>query len=565
MEPKFNFFDSPRFLKESEEVEKAFVKYECTSATIAEYPYFPENTEENLESFITSFIIIIISCLNSMNLPPLQNDRDICKCVLYYLHYNLIYVSDNKQWRIYNKFWKIATIDQVRHMVGNAVKEISDFFNKPLIKICACLDLISSKLQLPENSQLKEKYSEQLKFCMSKVNDIRGKLRILTQYGNSDKLKRLCENLQSSDILVMSDQLDRTLSDEDYLVANNGVINLKAGELIAFSDNKDFAKKNLITIHIDCDYDPEANSQIWNKFISDICCANQDMISYLQLLLGYAISKAHEIRKLWVFKGEANNGKTTLLETVKEVLGKGIVASVTPSILTEDVKKSECEIIKLKHKRIVYTSEINYNQYINEASVKTIIGGDTLTGKKLYCDIEDFTPTHKLFCLTNYMPKFVGSHDSISTKFQVIPFNARFEGTNCDENIKNKLVKDKQAVLTWLVKGSVMYYHNKDFYLDPPTSVKETTDKNILSNNPVAHFISDVVCDSSKDDFVETLEIYNRYSSWCKDHQIADILSKSAFGKLVKTNFDQKGYTYGKKNDKRGYRGCRLKILDEFD
>jgi putative DNA primase/helicase len=115
-------------------------------------------------------------------------------------------------------------------------------------------------------------------------------------------------------LAIRGDEWDR---DPWLLAVRNGIIELKTGELRS-GKPEDFIKTTApVEYHGLTELAPA-----WERFIFDICGDNHDLPDYLQRLLGYGITGLTNWHVYPIFHGpQGRNGKGTLLETVKFVLG----------------------------------------------------------------------------------------------------------------------------------------------------------------------------------------------------------------------------------------------------
>jgi putative DNA primase/helicase len=59
-------------------------------------------------------------------------------------------------------------------------------------------------------------------------------------------------------------------------------------------------------------------------------------------------------------------------------------------------------------KRLVKCVELRQRAVLNEEHIKSLTGGDKLTGRFLYGEYFDFEPTHKIWLAVNKQPKIEG-------------------------------------------------------------------------------------------------------------------------------------------------------------
>lgn len=176
-------------------------------------------------------------------------------------------------------------------------------------------------------------------------------------------------------------------------------------------------------------YSQDAQCPMWEKFLSEIFEGNQDLIDYLQRAVGYSLTGDVREDKFFLLTGPGGNGKTTVLETLRALLGD-YITEIPFEILEVSYKKTGHEatpdIAKLVGIRLVKSSETKEHSRFNVGRLKSFTGGDTLTGRFLFQNPFDFSPTHKLWLSVNHTPRVDDDSDAMWRRVHKIPFNVKF-------------------------------------------------------------------------------------------------------------------------------------------
>ena len=77
-----------------------------------------------------------------------------------------------------------------------------------------------------------------------------------------------------------------------------------------------------ITKLVPVPYAPSAPCPQWQTFLERIFGCNAQLIAYVQRCIGYALTGDVGEKAMFVLYGKGDNGKTTLLEAVRQVLGQ---------------------------------------------------------------------------------------------------------------------------------------------------------------------------------------------------------------------------------------------------
>ena len=317
---------------------------------------------------------------------------------------------------------------------------------------------------------------------------------------------------------ISGDEWDRN---PFLLGCKNGVINLETGK---FSNGRpeDYIRTIAPTEWKGID-EP---APTWEKFLKDIFEDNPELLPYNQRFLGYAISgsvRDHVIVVFWGAKGR--NGKGTLFETVKHVLGP-IAEPINVEMLTGDYKNRSSaapspDIMSLRGKRLVWASEAEEGHQFAVGKIKLLTGADTLTGRPPFGKNNiTFSPTHKIVLLTNNRPKLTSLDSAFLERLHLIPLNLFFTDNPIedfhrkrDPILPEKLKVEASGILAWLVRG-FLEWNEKG--LKPPKIVLETTAQYKKEEDTIGQFL----CDCTREDpkcSVRAQILYNNYRLWCEE------------------------------------------------
>lgn len=324
----------------------------------------------------------------------------------------------------------------------------------------------------------------------------------------------------------------------------NGTINLKDG-VIRPHDRRNFITKLVPTM-----YDATSKSNQFKSFLKDTF-EDDELIKYVQRLLGYCITGETKEQVVHFFIGNGANGKSTLLSLVQYILCD--YAAVIPSkvlISVERAGAASSEIAQLPHKRLVCCSELNCTDVLNEGKIKIMSSGETLAARQLYSQAFTFEPEFKCIIDTNYLPQIVGTDNGIWRRVRVVPFEYTVSKDKLNKNLLNELKQAKKAVLVWLVKGAIKYYENG---LGTCEAVAKATKKYRKSQDTLGGFIDACIKEEAGAE-VRARALYEAYIAYCNDNFL-NPMSETKFGK----DFATRGFKKGKDKVSRKYLDIKLK------
>jgi len=238
----------------------------------------------------------------------------------------------------------------------------------------------------------------------------------------------------------------------------------------------------------------------WRMSLLEIFNGNAELMSYVQRVLGTSLVGKPSQQEFYVFHGpEGRNGKGTILETLKEVLGSDLANVIKSDMIMESRQSSggsaDPELLEMQGRRIVWASETGESKKLNTEKMKLFTGGDTLSGRYNYSnEIISFKPTHTLFLLTNFKPR-IGADNAAWDRLRLIPFSLRFVDTpkapnerKKDTALDEKLLQEASGILAWLVQGCLDTLKNG---LNPPKIVTEAVEEYRLDEDIVQQFIDE--------------------------------------------------------------------------
>ena len=182
------------------------------------------------------------------------------------------------------------------------------------------------------------------------------------------------------------------LDQDPYLLGvANGVLDLRTGILV---ENRPELR---ITRYARAAYRPDAEAPLFLQFISQICLGRQELIDYLQEVLGYSLSGLVKEHAFFLLVGTGANGKSTLIETFLHLLGEYGIGMPSHAFLKSNSRAIRNDIARLPGVRFAPCAEVNTGMSLDESMVKRATGGDVMTARFLGKDYFDLHPNAKFF------------------------------------------------------------------------------------------------------------------------------------------------------------------------
>lgn len=252
---------------------------------------------------------------------------------------------------------------------------------------------------------------------------------------------------------------------------------------------------------------------LWQETLATFFCADQELIDYVQMVVGMAaIGKVYQEHLIIAYGGGAN-GKSTFWNTIARVLGSYSGKLSADTLTMSNKRNVKPEMAELKGKRLIIASEMDEGMRLNTGLVKQLCSTDEIYAEKKYKDPFQFTPSHTLVLYTNHLPKVGANDDGIWRRLIVIPFNAKITGKADVKNFADYLFDNAApAIMAWIIEGSEKAI-KADFQTKLPKVVKDSVKAYREANDWLGHFIDE--CCEKVDGFLQKSgDLYSAYRTY---------------------------------------------------
>lgn len=215
-------------------------------------------------------------------------------------------------------------------------------------------------------------------------------------------------------------------------------------------------REDYITTIAPIAFDPGAECPKFLQFLNEIMGDNQDLVAYLQRVFGYVLTGDTSEHCLFFLYGTGANGKSTLLNALKGILGADLCRQTRPETIMARTNSSGAtpELACLKAARVVMTTEVDEGSFLSEALVKQMTGGDLMSARHLYAPPFEFHPLFKLFVAGNHKMVIRGTDYAIWRRNHMIPFTITIPAEKRDLRLAEKLRQELPGILTWAPRGA---------------------------------------------------------------------------------------------------------------
>jgi putative DNA primase/helicase len=321
------------------------------------------------------------------------------------------------------------------------------------------------------------------------------------------RLKAMVSLAESEATVVLpANKLD---ADPWVLGVQNGVVELKTGKF------RPARREDMITKRANVAFDRKARCPNWLKFLDTVTGGDVSVQSYIQRLVGYALTGSVREEVMFVLYGTGNNGKSTFRETVHSFVGDYALAADAGLLIERKTPGGATpELARLKGRRLVSINETSENDHLNEARVKFVTSQDKITARNLYQGFFDFDPSHKTFLTTNHKPIIRGTDIGIWRRIHLLPFTVAIPPEKVEKDFRERrLMPELSGILNWALMGLAAYLKEG---LNPPQAVLASTKEYREDMDVVGQWIAER-CEVDPNATVPTSHAFNDYFQWATE------------------------------------------------
>jgi len=436
-----------------------------------------------------------------------------------------VYNASTGTWMSYTGLrWE----EDVHDRAVSAVENVADVYRGFAGR---CADKLKAATQADLPAEKITEAAKDLKKALGRVS------KLCTDRGRTAALKFAHTNQQDS-LNATSDEFDLN---PWIIVVGNAVLDLRLGEPIKARPEQMVSKAAPTSwqgLTHPC--------PTWDQFLFDVFEGNAELIDFVHRLLGYCITGVTREHILPVFWGAGRNGKGTIIEILRHVLGELAGPVQAEMLLDQGRGRSSAapspDIMLLRGLRLAYASETDRGSRFSPARCKWLTGSDSLVGRWPHDRrAVTFRPTHKLLLLTNNKPSAPPEDFAFWERVVLVPFRLSFVSRDpkaenerrADLQLFEKLKAEASGILAWLVRGCIAYQERG---LAVPDIVRSATIEYRRDDDFLSEWIEER-CKIVPEGWTRSGVLYQDFESWFQANWSTKVPSPVRFSKMLRSRF----------------------------
>jgi len=399
------------------------------------------------------------------------------------------------------------------------------------------------------------------------VDNLMAELQLFEYRSSSHKVKDTIRRISS----LLARTPKKYFKDEDVykqewkLNLKNGLLNMKTWGLLPHTP--DFFS----TVQVPYDYDPEAKTEIFDKFIETVTEGDESIGQMIQEMFGYCILEGNPKHRVFYLYGDtARNGKSTTAKLLAGLIGWGNVSTLT---LAQVAGENSSVLTSIIGKQINFSDEIS-SKYIESSRLTAMSAEGVVEINPKFKHTFLYKVTAKFIVACNDLPQF---KDSQGMKYRMIsiPFNHQFPAKDRIERYEEILLKaEGSGILNWAIAGAKRLAEQKEFTINEQS--REDMYENATQSNSVYAYLdmnylfsSEYTEEYTVDDLYGRVESKDlpatKYRQFCKEKGIYPVNAFN-FAKEVKRYERELGKIEQRRStNRRYYIGLLEKDKEEFN
>jgi putative DNA primase/helicase len=346
--------------------------------------------------------------------------------------------------------------------------------------------------------------------------------------------------------LNIQKHIDTVPVDEYIINCLNGRLNLKTGEMLPHTpESLDFQQ-------INATYDKTAYCESLDHMLMRVFCGDYQLYKLFEEMLGYCLIKNCRMQKIFIFFGEGNNGKSTLLRVITSFIGHGNYTTLSLQDLEKTFRPAE-----LENKLVNLGDDIPATTIKDSSLLKSISSGENVLVERKNKDPFILRNYATLIYTTNKMPHVNDKSFGFYRRLILVPLDAKFDVTDedYDPDIAQKVVTEdaRSYLLNMAIRGLHRMLKNGFTKSDRVQKAIETYK---TKSSTALSWISENEIDEKYLLSKPTGELYFEFKSWCENEGIDNIPKQRSFSDDVTRQFNF--VTSKPQRDKNSKKVCKF-------
>ncbi|MGI0080495.1 MAG: phage/plasmid primase, P4 family, partial [Nitrososphaerales archaeon] len=358
----------------------------------------------------------------------------------------------------------------------------------------------------------------------------------------------------------------REIFDEEkpHLVLQNCLLNLETLQKEEFCHDYYALNK----MHVVYDPTKDYKESLFWKFINEILTPED--VDGVQEEVGQILYKRYLVKKLSIWEGDTDTGKTTLINAIISFVGKDNVVSFPLHELSE---RNRFSVGRLYGKMANIVDDMPRDIIHSVGKLKELTGRSRVQGEFKFQDQFDFTSCAYQISACNKLPPVEEDDEAFWNRVVLRAFRKKFGGKEKpDTELINKITTPEELsrILNWALEGLDRLKRNGWSFSNTKT-IEDVREEYKRRSDPIWAFATYCLDTSDGEAYEPKEDLYNWFKKYCEKHGLPnpgkDYFYKHLGDRVTVTSFRPEVLIDGKKTRPHSFKGIKLtdKAKSELD
>ncbi|EGO5844402.1 DNA primase family protein [Enterococcus faecalis] len=339
------------------------------------------------------------------------------------------------------------------------------------------------------------------------------------------KIRYISETIAAIKSLVyVKDDFKDT--DTNKLVLANGVYDLKNDTFSPSFDKKLHAR----TAH-PIVYDKDAECPMFEGYLREI--VGEENTPFVFEWFGYNFYRKYNLQKLLFIYGSGGTGKSTLVEILRELVGKEAYSAVS----LKSLAKERFAAAGLYGKTANFDSEAKQEYLGDGAFLKQLTGEDTIYADRKNQDPIYFYNYAKLTFVMNHLPAMRDFSGGLKRRMLILKIDKKLTDEVIDAFPKEVMMQEMAGIFNKAMQGLRRALGNRGFSIS--SGMEQNVDKWVQGNDILSLFIEDE-CIIGEDKKTPAKEAYSDYVAYCKGSGYKPVTRNNFVSRMKELGYENK-------------------------
>ena len=296
---------------------------------------------------------------------------------------------------------------------------------------------------------------------------------------------------------------------------------------------------------------PGGDCPQWLRFLDRVTGSDLGLQSFLQRIIGYALTGSTREHALFFLYGTGANGKSVFLSTISRLLGDYAKTASASSFTASTTEQHPTDLAGLRGARFVTAIETEDGARWAESKIKSLTGGDKIAARFMRCDFFEFIPEFTLVIAGNHKPGLRSVDEAIRRRLHLVPFTVTIPQDERDPRLGEKFREELPGILAWAIEGSLAWQREG---LNPPVLVLEATADYLAAEDAIGRWLEDR-CITGGTSWTTGAALFSDYQAW------SELAGERAMSQKRFTQaLESRSFVQTRTRAARGFQGLELRV-----